>query len=58
MVCLQKLHEKHSNDGLLPFAIAMYPKQERARQMTRDMAVTYPVFWGYGSVLGKSYGFG
>jgi hypothetical protein len=58
MVYLQKLYEKRSNDGLLPFAIALHPKQDQAQQMTRQMGITYPVFWGYGSELGKSYGFG
>lgn len=55
---LQKLHEKYSKDGVLVFTIAMHPSVEQARALTRQLGVTYPVFNGYGSDLGKRYAFG
>lgn len=58
MVHLQKLHEKYAKDGLQVFTIAMVSDMEDARKQTREMGVTYPVFFGHGSELGKTYAFG
>lgn len=58
MVHLQKLHEKYAKDGLQVFAIAMVPDVDEAKKLTKDLGVTYPVFYGYGSDLGKTYAFG
>jgi len=58
MVHLQKFHEEHAKDGLLVFAIAMHPKREVARELTRELGVTYPVFDGLDSDLGRLYAYG
>jgi hypothetical protein len=58
MVHLQKLHEKESTNGLLVFAIAMHPDQKVALQLTRELGLTYPIFEGMGSDLGKLYAYG
>jgi hypothetical protein len=58
MVHLQKLHDKYAKDGLLVFAIAVYPKAEKGRKLTKELGITYPVFQGAGSDLAKQYGFG
>lgn len=58
MVHLQKLHDKYAKDGLLVFAIAVYPKVEKGRKLTKELGITYPVFQGAGSDLAKQYGFG
>jgi peroxiredoxin len=55
---LQKLYLQYSKDGLLAFAIGMHPSPEKARELTRQLGVTYPVFNGYGSELGKHYAYG
>jgi hypothetical protein len=55
---LQKLFQQYSNDGLLAFAIAMHPNPEKARELTQTMGVTYPVFNGQQSDLGKHYAYG
>jgi peroxiredoxin len=58
MVQLQKLHEKYAKDGLLVFTVALHPKPEAAKALTRELGVTYPVFEGHGSDLETQYGFG
>ena len=58
MVHLQKLHEKYAKDGLQVFTIAMVPDVEEAKKLTKELGVTYPVFFGHGSDLGKTYAFG
>jgi hypothetical protein len=58
MVHLQKLHEEYAAKGLQVFAIAMHPDPETARKLTTELKVTYPVFNGYDTELGKQYAFG
>lgn len=58
MVQLQKLHEKYRKDGLLVFTIALHPRPETARELTRKLGLTYPVFQGHGSDLERRYGYG
>jgi hypothetical protein len=58
MVHLQKFHEAHAKDGLLVFAIAMHPDIEVAQKLTRDLGLTYPIFEGMGSDLGRLYAYG
>ncbi len=58
MVQLQKLHERYGKDGLLVFTVALHPRPEAAKALTRELGVTYPVFEGHGSDLEKQYGFG
>lgn len=58
MVHLQKLHDRYAKDGLLVFAIAVHPKAEKGRKLTKELGITYPVFQGAGSALAKQYGFG
>jgi hypothetical protein len=55
---LQKFYQQYSKDGLLVFAIAMHPSPETARELTRQLGVTYPVFNGHASDLGKHYAYG
>lgn len=58
MVYLQKLHERHAEEGLFVFAISMHPDPEEARRITRELGVTYPVFDGTDSELGRRYAYG
>ena len=58
MTYLQKLYQRYSANGLFVFAVAMHPSPEKARALTRELGVTYPVFNGYGSDLGKHYAYG
>jgi hypothetical protein len=58
MVHLQKLHEMHAKNGLLVFAIAMHPDAKVAQQLTRELGLTYPIFEGMGSDLGRLYAYG
>jgi peroxiredoxin len=58
MAHLQRLHDEYAKDGLLVFAIALHPRPATAKALTRELGVTYPVFEGHGSELGKRYGFG
>lgn len=58
MVHLQNFHESHAKDGLLVFVIAMHPEQDVAKRLTRELGVTYPVFNGLGSELGRLYAYG
>ncbi len=58
MVQLQKFHEKYGKDGLLVFTIALHPRPEQAKELTRTLGITYPVVDGHGSDLEKQYGFG
>ncbi len=58
MVHLQKFHEKYAARGLQVFVISMHPDAEEARRLTGDLNVTYPVFNGHGSELGKQYAYG
>jgi len=58
MVHLQKFHDKYAKDGLFVFTIAMLAGQQKDSKLTKDLGVTYPVFYGYGSDLGKRYAYG
>lgn len=58
MVHLQRLYEKYEDDGLLAFAIAMAPERDVAERLTRELDITFPIFWGTGSELGEQYAFG
>ena len=58
MVHLQEFHEMYAAKGLLVFAIAMHPDAETARKLTAEMKITYPVFNGYDTELGKQYAYG
>jgi len=58
MVHLQKLHEKYAKDGLFVFAISMHPDAKVAQGLTKKLGITYPVFDGHGSDLGKQYAYG
>jgi len=58
MVHLRKFHEKYARDGLLVFAIAMLPDRDRARQLSDELGITYPLFYGVGSDLAQRYAFG
>lgn len=58
MVHLQKFHERYADKGLQVFAIAMHPDAEAARKLTNELKVTYPVFNGYDTELGKQYAYG
>jgi hypothetical protein len=58
MVHLQKFHERYADKGLQVFVIAMHPDAEAAKKTTSDLKVTYPIFDGLESDLGKLYAFG
>jgi len=58
MVHLQKFHERYSGKGLQVFVIAMHPDAAEAKKLTKQLKVTYPVFNGHDSMLGKIYAFG
>jgi hypothetical protein len=58
LVHLKKFHQKYAKDGLFVYAIAMLPDREKVEQLTRKLGITYPVFYGYGSDLGKRYAYG
>lgn len=58
MVHLQKFQERYAKDGLLVFAVAMLPDRDKVRELNRQLGITYPVFYGYGSDLGKRYAYG
>lgn len=58
MVHLQKFHEHYADKGLKVFVISMHPQVEEARKLTKELKVTYPVFNGHESTLGKVYAFG
>jgi hypothetical protein len=58
MVHLQKLHERFAKDGLLEFAVAMLSDRDEVRALDKELGITFPVFFGYGSDLGKHYSFG
>jgi hypothetical protein len=58
MVHLQKFHEKASDKGLQVFVISMHPDADAARKLTGELEVTYPIFNGHGSDLGKHYAYG
>ena len=55
MVHLQNFHERHVDEGLFVFAIAMEPDREKARGWNRRLGVTYTVFDGHGSALGQKH---
>jgi peroxiredoxin len=55
---LQKIHEKYAKDGLLVFAIAIFPNVKQAGLITQNLGVTYPVFNGNETDLAKRYGYG
>jgi len=58
MVHLQRFHEQYADKGLLVFIISMHANPEKARKLSDDMKVTYPIFNGTGSDLGKHYAYG
>jgi hypothetical protein len=58
MVHLQKFHERYAKDGLQVFVISMHPDAKEARKLTKELGVTYPVFNGYESDLGRLYAYG
>jgi hypothetical protein len=58
MVHLQKFHERFAREGVLVFVISMLGDVEKARNLNDELAVTYPVFQGSGSVLGRLYAYG
>jgi len=58
MVHLQKFHDRYADKGLQVFVVSMHPELEEARKLTKELKVTYPVFEGYKSALGKAYAFG
>jgi hypothetical protein len=58
MVHLQKFHDQYAREGLLVYAVAMLPGREKDRKLTRQLGVTYPVFYGPGSDLGRRYAYG
>lgn len=58
MVHLQKFQDQYGDKGLQVFVISMHPELEEARKLTTELRVTYPVFNGYKSDLGKTYAFG
>jgi hypothetical protein len=58
MVHLQKLHERFAKDGLQVFAIATLFDRKEVQQVNKELGITFPVFFGYRSDLGKRYGFG
>ncbi len=55
---LQKLYEKYAKDGLLVFAIAIFPNVQQARVITNRLGVMYPVLNGNDTDLAKRYGYG
>ena len=55
---LQKLSEKYAKDGLLAFAIVIFPNVKQARVLTQNIGVTYPVFNGNEADLSKRYAYG
>lgn len=55
---LQEFHQRYGDQGLHVFVIAMHPDADEARKLTKKLKVTYPVFNGHGSDLGKQYAFG
>lgn len=58
MVHLQRIHEEKADEGLLVFVIAMHPEKDVARNLTRELGVTFPVFDGLDSDLGHAYAYG
>jgi hypothetical protein len=58
MVHLQKLHERYADAGLFVYAIAIHPNREAARRLTRELGLTFPIFWGTDSELVKRYAYG
>lgn len=58
MVHLQKFHHRYADKGLQVFVISMHPEEAEARKLTKELKVTYPVFNGHKSALGKEYAFG
>ncbi|MDA0768084.1 MAG: hypothetical protein O3A92_14840 [Verrucomicrobia bacterium] len=58
MVHLQKFHERYAADGLFVYTIAMLEERDKVQEITRELAVTFPIFWGVGSELGDRFAFG
>jgi len=58
MVHLQKFHEQYAGKGLQVLVISMHPEPEQACKITSELKVTYPIFDGYNSELGKLYAYG
>ena len=55
---LQKLYEKYAKDGLLAFAIVIFPNVRQGRRITQNLGVTYPVFNGNEADISKRYAYG
>lgn len=58
MVHLQKFHEKYGDQGLQVFVISMHPNPGEAKKLTTELGVTYDVFNGHDSELGKLFAYG
>ena len=58
MVHLQKLHELFAKNGVQVFAVAMLPDRGQVQKLDKELGITFPVFFGQGSDLGKRYAFG
>jgi hypothetical protein len=58
MVHLQRFEGKYGAEGLLVFAISMLGDAEKARSLNAELGLTYPVFDGRRSELGRRYAYG
>lgn len=58
MVHLQRFHEAFEQAGLIVYAICMNPDLDMARERTRELRITYPIFDGKGSEIGDRYAYG
>lgn len=58
MVHLQRFHEKYADQGLQVFVISMHTQPSQARELSDELKVTYPIFDGHGSDLGRQYAYG
>lgn len=58
MVHLQDFHKRYADEGVCVYALAMHDDPAAARRMNREMGITYPVFLGTGSELGKRFAYG
>jgi hypothetical protein len=58
MVHLQRFHQQYARDGLAVTVISMHPDADAARTQTAGLKVTYPIFNGHGSDLGRLYAYG
>ena len=58
MVHLQRFHDRYGKQGLVVFAISMEQDPGKARNLNRELGVTYPIFDGHGSELGERLAYG